>query len=85
MLYNDHYFMKEALKEAVKAFECDEVPVGAVVVSRNAIIGRGYNLTEKLKDVTAHAEMIAITSAMGRLGRKYLSESNIYILHLNRA
>ncbi len=62
-LYSDEYFMNEALKEAQKAYEADEVPVGAVIVADNKIIARAHNYTERLNDVTAHAEMQAITSA----------------------
>ncbi len=72
-------FMKEALKEAQKAFDADEVPVGAVVVCKGQIIARCHNLTEKLNDVTAHAEMQAITAAANHLGGKYLNECSIYI------
>ena len=72
-------FMKEALKEAQKAFDADEVPVGAVVVSNNMIIARAYNLCERLNDATAHAEMQAITSAAAHLGGKYLNECIIYV------
>jgi len=71
--------MKEAIKEANKAFEQDEVPVGAIVVSDFKIIGRGYNMVEKLKDVTAHAEIIAITSAANYLGSKYLQNCTLYV------
>lgn len=71
--------MKEALKEAQKAFDADEVPVGAIVVAENKIIARAYNLTERLNDVTAHAEMQAITSAANYLGGKYLIDCSIYI------
>lgn len=78
-LYTHDYFMKEALKEAKKAFDADEVPVGAVVVANNTIIGRAHNLTELLNDVTAHAEMQAITSAANSLGGKYLTDCTIYI------
>ncbi len=78
-LYTHEYFMREALKEAKKAFDADEVPVGAVVVANNSIIGRAHNLTELLKDVTAHAEMQAITSAANALGGKYLTDCSIYI------
>ncbi|MCX8020802.1 MAG: nucleoside deaminase [Chitinophagaceae bacterium] len=73
------YFMTQALREARKAFEEDEVPVGAVVVVQEKIIARGYNMTERLKDPTAHAEMIALTSAFHHLGAKYLTEATIYI------
>jgi tRNA(adenine34) deaminase len=73
------HFMREALKEALKAYELDEVPVGAVVVCRNKVIGRGHNLTERLVDVTAHAEMQAITAAANYLGGKYLDECILYV------
>jgi tRNA(adenine34) deaminase len=76
---SDDYFMREALKEARKAFESDEVPVGAIVVCDNTIIARAYNLTERLNDVTAHAEMQAITSAAAYLGGKYLSGCTLYV------
>ena len=80
MLKNKHeYFMKEALKEAEKAFGEDEVPVGAIVTINDKIIARAHNQTERLTDVTAHAEMIAITSASNALGSKYLDECAIYI------
>lgn len=72
-------FMKEAIKEAVHAFEIDEVPIGAVVVCRNKIIGRGHNLTERLNDVTAHAEMQAMTAAANYLNGKYLDECILYV------
>lgn len=78
-LYSDERFMQEALKEARKAFDADEVPVGAIIVSDNRIIGRGHNLTERLTDVTAHAEMQAITAAAGFLGGKYLNECTLYV------
>lgn len=78
-LYTDEYFMREALKEAQKAFEDGEVPVGAVVVCQNKIIGRAHNQTEKLTDATAHAEMLAITAASNFLGSKYLSECILYV------
>ena len=71
--------MKQALAQAQIAFEEDEVPVGAVVVQNNKIISRGYNQVEKLKDPTAHAEIIALTSAFNFLGSKYLPEATIYI------
>jgi len=75
----DHqFFMEQALKEAQKAFEEDEVPVGAVVVKDNKIIGRGHNRTESLKDATAHAEMIAITSAAGVVGDWRLDNCVLY-------
>jgi len=72
-------FMREALKEARKAFDLGEVPVGAVMVCKGKIIGRGHNQTEKLNDATAHAEMIAITSATSWLGGKYLSDCILYV------
>ncbi len=71
--------MYAALQEAMKAFEEDEVPVGAVIVQNNKIISRGYNQVEKLKDATAHAEMIAITSAANRLGTWRLNECSLYV------
>lgn len=79
MIFTDEYFMRLALKEAGYAFEEDEVPVGAIVVSNNQIIGKGYNQTERLKDVTAHAEMIAITAAANYLGSKFLEECTLYV------
>jgi tRNA(adenine34) deaminase len=78
-VFSDEHYMKEAFKEACKAFDEEEIPIGAVVVCNNRIIGRGYNQTEKLKDVTAHAEMIAITSAANHLGSKYLTECDLYV------
>ncbi len=71
--------MKLALKEAQKAFDIDEVPVGAVIVSKNKIIARAYNLTERLNDATAHAEMQAFTSAANYLGAKYLNDCTLYV------
>jgi len=78
-VYNDEYFMHEALKEARKAFERDEVPVGAVVVWNNRIIARAHNLTETLNDPTAHAEMQAFTAATNTIGGKYLDECTLYV------
>ncbi len=78
-LFTDEYFMREALKEARKAFELNEVPVGAVVVCQNKIIGRAHNQTEQLTDSTAHAEMLAITAASHFLGSKYLNECTLYV------
>src|SRR5688500_10321315 len=72
-------FMQEALKEAQKAFDEDEVPVGAVIISQNRIIARAHNQVERLHDVTAHSEMLAITSAANFLGSKYLDDCAIYI------
>ncbi len=76
---SDEYFMKEALKEARKALEKDEVPIGAVIVCNDRIISRAHNLTETLTDVTAHAEMQAITAASAYTGGKYLNECTIYV------
>jgi tRNA(adenine34) deaminase len=78
-LYTDDYFMREAMKEANKAFEIGEVPVGAVVVCQNKIIARAHNQTEKLTDATAHAEMLAVTSAANYLGSKYLNECTLFV------
>ena len=78
-LNTDNYFMQEALKLAQIAGEDGEIPVGAVVVSQHKIIGKGYNQTEKLKDVTAHAEMIAITAAAQHFGAKYLTNCTLYV------
>lgn len=78
-LYSDEYFMQEALKEAKKAFDADEVPVGVVIVAENKIIARTHNLTERLIDVTAHAEMQAITSAANFIGGKYLNDCTLYV------
>ena len=75
----DEYFMMQALKEAKKAFEEDEIPIGAVVVVKEKIISRGHNMVERLNDPTAHAEMIALTSAFNSLGSKYLQEATVYI------
>ncbi|HOY30887.1 MAG TPA: nucleoside deaminase [Bacteroidales bacterium] len=77
--FSDETFMKEALKEAVKAYDEDEVPVGAVVVCQNKVIARAHNLTERLNDVTAHAEMQAITAAANFLGSKYLTDCTLYV------
>ncbi len=79
MIFTDAYFMREALKEAQKALDQDEVPVGAIVVCENRIIARAHNLTERLTDVTAHAEMQAITAAANNLGGKYLNQCNLYV------
>lgn len=78
-LFSDEYFMREALKEAQKAFDKDEVPVGAVIVSNKKVIARAHNLTETLNDVTAHAEMQAFTSAANQLGGKYLKDCTLYV------
>jgi tRNA(adenine34) deaminase len=73
------FFMNEALKEAKIALSLDEVPIGAVIVSNGKIIGRGHNLTERLNDVTAHAEMQAFTAAANYLGGKYLKDCTLYV------
>ena len=77
--FNDDYFMNEALKEAQKALDKNEVPVGCVVVCNNQVISRGHNFTERLNDVTAHAEMQAFTAAADFLGGKYLDECTLYV------
>lgn len=79
IIFNDEYFMREALKEAEKALHLGEVPVGAVVVSGDKIIARSHNLTEQLTDVTAHAEMQAFTAASEYLGGKYLEDCSLYV------
>lgn len=78
-MLDDAYFMNEAIKEARKAFDKAEVPIGAVIVHQNKIIARAHNLTETLNDVTAHAEMQAITAAANALGGKYLHECTLYV------
>lgn len=77
--FDDSYFMKKALQEAQYAFEQDEIPVGAIIVVKDRIIARAHNLTEKLNDVTAHAEMQAITAAANFLGGKYLRDCTLYV------
>ena len=77
--FNDTYFMKKALQEAEMAFEKGEIPVGALIVINNTIIARSHNLTELLHDVTAHAEMQAITAAANYLGGKYLKDCTLYV------
>ncbi len=76
---DDNHFMKQALKEAQRAAEAGEVPIGAVIVMQNKIIGRGFNQVETLNDSTAHAEIISLTSAFNYLGTKYLPEAAIYV------
>jgi tRNA(adenine34) deaminase len=76
---NDEHFMRQALMQAQKAFAEDEVPVGAVIVLNSKIIARGYNQVEKLVDCTAHAEIIAMTSAFGYLSSKYLPDAVLYV------
>lgn len=78
-IFSDEYFMKQAFIEAQKAFDKDEVPVGAVIVCKNKIIARTHNLTEHLTDFTAHAEMQAFTAATEFLGNKYLNECTLYV------
>lgn len=78
-LFDDEYFMRRALQEAEMAFDAGEIPVGAVVVIDNQIIAKAYNLTERLTDVTAHAEMQAITMASSYLGGKYLKNCTLYV------
>lgn len=75
----DAHFMRQALREAERAYEADEVPVGAVVVMQDAIISRGHNQVELLNDATAHAEIIALTAAFNYLGSKYLPDATLYV------
>ena len=79
MVFDDSYFMRKALQEAELAYETGEIPVGVVIVANQQVIARGHNLTELLKDVTAHAEMQAITSAANFLGGKYLRDCTMYV------
>lgn len=79
IVFSDEYFMNEALKEAHKAFDAGEVPVGAVIVCKDRIVGRAHNLTETLNDVTAHAEMQAFTAASNYLNSKYLRDCTLYV------
>ena len=76
---NDEFFMREAIRQARRAYDEDEVPVGAVLVWNNEIISKGYNQVELLKDSTAHAEMIALTSAFSALGSKYVPDATLYV------
>lgn len=78
-MFTDDYFMNIALKQAQEAFDKDEVPVGAIIVSNNKILAKAHNMTETLTDVTAHAEMQAITSASNYLGGKYLTGCTLYV------
>lgn len=78
-MFTDEYYMKMALQEAQNAFEKDEVPVGCIVVANNRVIAKAHNLTETLNDVTAHAEMQAVTSAANYLGGKYLQNCTLYV------
>ncbi len=75
----DEKYMREALREALQAAEEGEIPIGAVIVGRGRIIGRGHNMTETLHDATAHAEMIAITTATETIGGKYLNDCTLYV------
>jgi len=77
--FDDEYFMNIALKEAQKAFDEEEIPVGAIIVADKKIIAKSHNQSENLNDATAHAEMLAITSAMSYLGNKYLNDCSIYV------
>ena len=79
MQFNDEYFMREALREAQKAFDADEVPVGAVIVVNQKVIARAHNYTERLTDPTAHAEIQAFTAATNYFGAKYLDECTLYV------
>lgn len=79
MIPGDAFFMREALKEAQRAYENGEIPVGAVVVVEGRVIARGHNDTERLMDVTAHAEIIALTAACNYLGSKYLPDCSLYV------
>ena len=78
-ILNDEYFMRQALTEAKQAYEEDEVPIGAVIVCQDRIIAKAHNLTETLTDVTAHAEMQAITAAANVMGGKYLTDCTLYV------
>lgn len=78
-IFSDQHFMRQAYLLAQQAYEEEEVPIGAVVVCKNRIIGKGYNQVERLQDATAHAEMLAITAASDYLGNKYLDECSLYV------
>jgi len=78
-VFDDNYFMRRALAEAQQAFDLGEIPVGCVIAMGNKIIAKAHNLTEQLTDVTAHAEMIAITSASEALGGKFLNDCTLYV------
>jgi len=77
--YDDEYFMRQALRQAQDAYDEDEVPIGAVLVIENKIVARGHNQVERMNDPTAHAEILAITSACNAIGTKYLPEATIYV------
>lgn len=78
-MFSDDYFMRAALREAQAAFEKGEIPIGALITSGEKILARGHNMTEQLKDVTAHAEMIALTAAFNKLSAKYLTDCTLYV------
>ncbi len=78
-VFSELHFMREALQQARQAGEMGEIPVGAVIVSDNRIIARGHNLTERLNDITAHAELLAVTAAADNLGNKYLPDCTLYV------
>ncbi len=78
-MFSDEYFMSLALQQAENAFDEGEIPVGALIVCKDQIIAKGYNQTEKLNDVTAHAEMLALTAASQKLGAKYLKDCTLYV------
>jgi tRNA(adenine34) deaminase len=78
-IMTDEFYMREAIREAKKALELDEVPIGCVIVFQNTIIAKGFNRTEQLKDFTAHAEMQAFTSAAEYLNNKYLNDCTLYV------
>ncbi len=78
-ILNDDYFMRMAIAEAKKAFDADEVPIGAIIVANGVVIAKAHNMVERLNDVTAHAEMIAFTAAADNLGGKYLKDCTLYV------
>lgn len=78
-MFDDNYFMQQALRQAREAYDAGEIPIGAVVTWGDKIISRGHNQTEQLNDCTAHAEMIALTAAFNALGSKYLPEATLYV------
>ena len=79
IIKRDEHYMKLALKEAKKAYEEEEIPIGAIIVLEDKVLSRGYNQSQRLNDSTAHAEMIAITSAQNKLGSKYLNKCELYV------
>lgn len=78
-VFDDEYYMRQALRQAKDAYAEDEIPIGAIVVIDNKIVARGYNQVEKLNDATAHAEILALTSAFSELGAKYLPDATLYV------